>query len=75
MWEWCRDAYADYGNATRHGDGLRLDPDASGHRMNRGGSYDREAKFARAATRFRNAPAVHYYNLGVRAARPLRQNP
>ena len=43
--------------------------------MNRGGSYDREAKFARAATRFRNAPAVHYYNLGVRAARPLRQNP
>ncbi len=56
VWEWTRDAYGI--GPPRSGDGLRHDGDRSSPRVYRGGSFSNPARFARAAARIWNGPAV-----------------
>jgi formylglycine-generating enzyme required for sulfatase activity len=71
VFEWCRDAYADYAVDPAPGDGLRVA--ASGQRTQalRGGSFGRPALHARAAIRHHKAPGERSRSLGLRPARPL----
>jgi formylglycine-generating enzyme required for sulfatase activity/serine/threonine protein kinase len=64
--EWCRDWYGDYGS-EQLGDGLRSV--RSSARVNRGGSFNDTATFARSAGRSGNAEAFRDDSLGLRPAR------
>lgn len=70
VWEWCWDWYGTYPG------GRVVDPvgpDSGSRRVNRGGSWDRDAQRARAARRPHRAPDYRGGNLGFRLARSLPQ--
>lgn len=68
MGEWTRDCFEPYTNEVRPGDGLRSVL-AGTHRIQRGGSYFKDAAAARSATRWADAPTVRAPDVGFRAAR------
>ena len=70
VWEWCRDAYADYDSPPRDGDGLR-DPQDPSLRTYRGGSFYFAAARARSSSRNRHSPDVRFDGLGVRFSKSL----
>src|SRR5271157_301904 len=63
VWEWCADAYWEYGTGKRG---------ASAPRVIRGGSWSGVARVVRAACRGRNGPSFRFNDLGFRWAE-LRQ--
>ncbi len=68
VWEWVQDWYASYpGGAVSDPQG----PASGGRRVLRGGSWDYEARNARAADRLGDAPANRSVNLGLRVARSV----
>ena len=68
IWEWTWDGYAAYpgGSATDP-----TGPESATYRGLRGGSWDYDARFERAARRFNYSPAGRYPGNGVRPARSL----
>lgn len=62
-WEWCLSLYRDY--PIRPDDG-HDDPQAEGHRVVRGGSWNNDSRLARCAFRSRFAPASFRTSLGFR---------
>jgi sulfatase modifying factor 1 len=68
VWEWCSDWYAKdyYGQSPADDPGGSL-PASS--RVNRGGGWSAEPRFARSATRSGNDPAYRFNSLGFRLAR------
>jgi formylglycine-generating enzyme required for sulfatase activity len=62
VWEWCLDEYDSdfYGRST-----------GAANRIARGSGFDYVATFARAAFRYRVAPSVTAFDLGVRPARAI----
>jgi formylglycine-generating enzyme required for sulfatase activity len=70
LWEWCADAYSDYGT-ERAGDGLRPVVGAAlGIRCIRGGGFGSEVDGAQSASRGRG-PSLRDQIVGVRPARAL----
>jgi hypothetical protein len=65
VWEWCSSLYGPY--PYRADDGLE-DMRDSGRRMQRGGSFDGSAQFARAARRLRSYPGRRGSCYGFRVA-------
>jgi len=68
VWEWCWDWEGTYPS------GVVTDPVGPGsgsRRVYRGGSWDRDARFARAAYRITRGPGLRYGDLGFRLARSL----
>jgi len=65
VWEWCSDWYGSYSaGAQREPTG----PSSGSYRVYRGGSWDGDARYARAADRNFNVPGIRYFNLGFRLA-------
>jgi formylglycine-generating enzyme required for sulfatase activity len=65
VWEWCLDWKGDYPG------GNQIDPVGSTTgtvRVNRGGSWNFNARFSRSADRFRRDPSSTHYDLGFRPA-------
>ncbi len=61
VFEWCEDLW-------RRSYDRKPDPEGS-DRVIRGGSWNSDARFCRAAFRIRNVPSFRWYNLGFRLAR------
>ena len=59
VWEWCADAYWEYGTGKSG---------ASAHRVIRGGSWYGDARYVRAAYRAHNEPSYRLNRLGFRCA-------
>lgn len=72
--EWTLDPHGPYDVPARSGDGLR-DPEPTGTRGIRGGSFCYPASRARCAERDREAESHITGDIGVRAARPLQRRP
>ncbi|MFZ1427941.1 MAG: formylglycine-generating enzyme family protein, partial [Geminicoccaceae bacterium] len=71
VWEWCADHWhASYDGAPSNGSAW-LDKDVEGAavRVVRGGSWGSDARFVRAAYRFRYGPSNRFADLGFRCAR------
>ena len=68
--EWCQDRIGDYQLPRRDGDGLR-EAASSANRILRGGSFNIDAREARAASRSNNDPTSGSYYIGGRAARAI----
>jgi len=71
VWEWCEDAWDAGGYQSRAGD--VVDPrvmavDENAGRVVRGGSWDFQALYCRAAIRNRFGPGYRRFNLGMRLA-------
>ena len=65
VWEWCSDWYGDYSSAAQ------TDPTgpATGYyRVGRGGSWDNDATYCRAAFRGNSTPTNRFSHLGLRLA-------
>lgn len=59
VWEWCQDKWYNYdGSATKYGS----------NRVDRGGSWNDNARFCRVSDRNRSSPDVRSRNLGLRLA-------
>jgi hypothetical protein len=72
VWEWCADHWHDgYDGAPKDGSAWLQDVGRSGaaRRVVRGGSWNDDARFVRAAYRFRFEPSARSGNLGFRCAR------
>jgi formylglycine-generating enzyme required for sulfatase activity len=68
VWEWCWDGYqADYYRGSPAAD--PPGPSQAAGRVLRGGSWSGEPQSGRAAGRFRFAPGVRVFTLGLRLAR------
>ena len=68
VWEWCRDWYWPYrADNVDPGTGLRR-VQGSSNRVNRGGSFNNTAVFARSAYRARNPPEIRSNALGFRVS-------
>jgi formylglycine-generating enzyme required for sulfatase activity len=67
VWEWCHDWYGTYGGDATDPSG----PPTGSDRVFRGGSWDRDAWFARAAVRDHDNPGYGNYYLGLRPVRSL----
>jgi formylglycine-generating enzyme required for sulfatase activity len=71
VWEWCRDAFAMYDEASaRPGEGLRT-ATSNLNRAFRGGGFEDLAKDARSGLRFFQRPSYRESTTGVRPARSL----
>ena len=71
LWEWCRDAYGDYGKCECVSQtGERVAPGES-LRVFRGGAFNNAAIGARSACRHGHMPDSSDYTLGVRPAREI----
>lgn len=67
VWEWCSDWYGDYSTSAQtnpKGASSGSDPGL------RGGSWDSNAYFCRAAYRIRSTPDYRYYGIGFRLVSP-----
>lgn len=64
VYEWCRDVYTPYGGAPPSRPGSRTSRE---RRVYRGGSFYDRASAVRSSARYRDAPDVRRFNLGVRA--------
>ena len=63
VWEWCQDWYGRYSsNAQTNPTGAS----SGSSRVNRGGSWNRNAKYCRSSNRGSYAPDDHYGSLGLR---------
>jgi len=70
VWEWVQDCWNDsYRSAP--GDGRAWESGVCDRRVVRGGSWDDDPEFARAAFRFRFGPRNRYILVGFRVARTL----
>ncbi len=70
VWEWCWDVY----DSAYYGSSPAKDPSGPStgvFRVMRGGAWDREARFARAAARGSSSPDLRFDELGFRLARTL----
>jgi len=63
VYEWCSDWYGDYPNETKTDP---AGPDTGKYRVNRGGCWNADARFCRAASRDKRLAAYGYYLLGFR---------
>jgi formylglycine-generating enzyme required for sulfatase activity len=75
VWEWCADWFDSKIYSNREGQKIRdpLGPDSGPARVVRGGSWNSDRRYCRAATRLRSGPADFNSNLGFRVARsPVR---
>ncbi|MBK8978767.1 MAG: SUMF1/EgtB/PvdO family nonheme iron enzyme [Planctomycetes bacterium] len=72
VWEWCRDQRAGYVFTPRQVDGLREPSPPYAARIQRGGSHQVAARFARSASRSNLDPVFRRHDLGVRPARAIR---
>ena len=69
VFEWCRDAYAGYGNPPREGDGLRSDRGID--RVYRGGGWNYSYLMLRLGRRQKDRNDLRLAHVGLRAARAL----
>ncbi len=67
VWEWCWDWYGDYGGASTDPVGAQSGP----NRVYRGGSWNRDPRFARVAFRSRFNPGVRFDVFGLRLVRTI----
>ncbi len=65
VWEWCWDRYADYSGTSTDPVG----PQSGSYRVDRGGSWSDDPRYARVAYRGRNTPDFRFSNLGLRLVR------
>lgn len=65
VWEWCSDWYAAYPTGAQT---APQGPAWGGHRVNRGGSWNYDARLCRSAFRGSNEPAYRYSGVGFRLA-------
>jgi formylglycine-generating enzyme len=63
-WEWCQDYYGPY-EGLEEKDTLRMGKLSEYTRVLRGGSWHRDALFARSSGRYRFAPASRYFGFRV----------
>ena len=66
VWEWTNDVYGSYS------DGLQVDPAgplSGSYRVDRGGSWNHDAAYARVALRNGDSPGYRLHRLGVRLLR------
>jgi formylglycine-generating enzyme required for sulfatase activity len=70
LWEWCSDRRAPYESEAAPGDGLRDAPGVAA-RVNRGGSFHSDTRYARSSFRSSLAASTRSSTLGMRAARRL----
>ncbi|MEM9459993.1 MAG: SUMF1/EgtB/PvdO family nonheme iron enzyme [Myxococcota bacterium] len=68
VWEWILDAYAPYTTRVRAGDGLRRAPIGGVDRVFRGGAWNKDADFARSASRVYYDPKKRIGSVGFRPA-------
>jgi formylglycine-generating enzyme required for sulfatase activity len=66
VWEWCSDWYGVYSTNPAHDPS---GPMLGSQRVVRGGSWNNDARYLRAATRIGNTPDYRNLNLGFRLAR------
>ena len=64
VWEWCRDWHGPYGDDATNPTG----PQSGRIRVGRGGGWDTNARFCRAALRGRFTPSFRFNDLGFRLA-------
>ena len=71
VWEWVWDRYAEDYGGLGDGDELAVDPlgPQEGERVVRGGSWNRQGRFSRAASRFGEVPGHRNGSKGLRPAR------
>ena len=65
VWEWCQDWYGKYTRATQTDP---KGPKSGSDRVNRGGSWDYDARYCRSSNRSSNTPDFVYDCLGLRLA-------
>jgi formylglycine-generating enzyme required for sulfatase activity len=65
VWEWCSDWSGDYATGSETNP---TGPSSGSDRVNRGGSWSGDARYARSANRYRLVPGARYNNLGFRPA-------
>lgn len=65
VWEWCQDWYGSYSSGSQTNP---TGPSSGSLRVRRGGSWDGSAGLCRVSYRFRYAPDVRNYILGLRLA-------
>jgi formylglycine-generating enzyme required for sulfatase activity len=70
VFEWCRDAFAEYTSPVQAGDGARQPQDPK-RRMARGGSFLTPASAARVSARQGGLLDSKNFHLGVRPARAI----
>jgi formylglycine-generating enzyme required for sulfatase activity len=71
VYEWCEDVYKSDFYADEVPGFDPVSTSGSGFRVDRGGSFDSNARTARSANRFANLPTGRTIRLGFRPARPL----
>jgi formylglycine-generating enzyme required for sulfatase activity len=67
VWEWCWDWYGAYGGASTDPTGAQSGP----NRVNRGGSWRNDPRYARVAYRLRREPGFRGLYLGLRLVRTI----
>jgi formylglycine-generating enzyme required for sulfatase activity len=69
VWEWVSSLYQPYPYSATDG---REDPNATGQRVLRGGSWDNGPEYVQSAIRDWDAPTLVRYNVGFRCARSVK---
>ena len=72
VWEWTVDRFGHYGAPTEPGTGLRMVPEHEPNRVGRGGSYDFPSVVARVTYRRTGPESFRRWDVGLRPARPIR---
>ena len=68
VWEWCEDVYTD-DVYSKHSRNNPVNTKGGSGRVDRGGSWDFDARYCRSAYRYGDTPGYRYFNLGFRFAR------